>query len=485
MSADDGRRVFVLLVCALFLRIASARDWPDVLTTPFADPLRVNPALLDTGKTLPGDELPPVCRDDAHDMALPLFLSDAVDLALCRNPQVQSAWAGIKVQAAQVGEARAAYLPTLNLGLSRLSQQTEYPESTFLVNTDRTSQARYATLTWRLLDFGGRDANRRASNALLEAALASHDAALQKTMASVVGLYFDAQTALAQLEAKRRGEELARQTLLTAEKREARGAGAQSDTLQARTSLAKAALEHARAMGAYEKAMVSLVAVMGMPAQPVQALHLAPDYLDGDTAHRQDLMAWLTLAQERHPALMAARAQLDSAREKVTATRSEGLPVLDFNQSRYVNGRPNQGLSSTQTTESVSGFTLSVPLFEGFARTYKVRGAQAQVEAREAELRDAETQVLSEVAKSHADASAALHNLDASGHLITAAQAALDNVRRKYDRGISDILEMLNVQAALADAQQERVRSLAEWRSARLRLLASAGMAGLRDIRKQ
>lgn len=62
-------------------------------------------------------------------------------------------------------------------------------------------------------------------------------------------------------------------------------------------------------------------------------------------------------------------------------------------------------------------------------------------------------------------------------------QDALDNVRRKYDRGIVDILDMFSVQMALADAEQERVRSLSEWRSARLRLLANAGTMGIKDVR--
>jgi outer membrane protein len=183
-----------------------ARDWVDIVTTPFLDPLLVMPPQLKAGKTLPGDTQASVCNSSERDHTQPLTLSDAVDLALCHNPQVQGAWATIKMQAAQVGEARSAYLPTINIGMSNLNQKTQYPESQFLVNADRTSNAKYATLTWKLLDFGGRDANWRAANALLKAALASHDAALQKTLTSVIGLYFDAQTAKAHREAKEKGE---------------------------------------------------------------------------------------------------------------------------------------------------------------------------------------------------------------------------------------------------------------------------------------
>ncbi|WP_367651482.1 TolC family protein [Cupriavidus basilensis] len=486
VSREIRRRLLVWLAALLPAQAAHAWDWRDIASTPFLDPLLASPPQLDTGKALPGDGQAYACGDSAYDSASPLTLSGAIDLALCHNPQVQGAWASIKVQAAQVGEARAAYLPTVNVGASRLNQKTQYPEARFQVNTQRTSDARYASMTWRLMDFGGRNANRRSANALLEAALASHDATLQKTMATVIGLYFDAQAAKANREAKEKSEILARRTLVTARKREARGAGAQSDTLQAKTSVAKAELESARAFGAYERSLTALVVALGLPTQTVESkgLVLAQDYMDEDNSLGHDLATWLELAQDQHPALVAARAQLASAHEKLAVTRSEGLPTLDLTHSKYINGRPNQGLSATQTRESVVGLTMNFPLFEGFGRTYKVRGAQAQIEIKKAELKDIQNQVLGEIVKAHADGVAALRNLASSRRLLDAAQDALENVLRKYDQGISDIVEMLSVQLALADAQQERVRALAEWRSARLRLLANAGTIGIKDVRK-
>jgi outer membrane protein len=44
------------------------------------------------------------------------------------------------------------------------------------------------------------------------------------------------------------------------------------------------------------------------------------------------------------------------------------------------------------------------------------------------------------------------------------------------------ILEMLNTQSALADAQMEHIRCQADWNSARLRLLASAGKMGRASV---
>lgn len=57
-------------------------------------------------------------------------------------------------------------------------------------------------------------------------------------------------------------------------------------------------------------------------------------------------------------------------------------------------------------------------------------------------------------------------------------------MHRKFDRGAADILEILSTQSALADAWLERIRCQADWRSARLRLVASAGGLGWCNKRK-
>lgn len=163
-------------------------------------------------------------------------------------------------------------------------------------------------------------------------------------------------------------------------------------------------------------------------------------------------------------------------------SESEGRPSIDLTANIYQNGRPNQGLSAASTRETLVGIALNIPLFDGFARHYKVRGALAQAGQREAEAEEVRQQTLMELVKTHAEASTALANLAASQAWLDAARDAQVSVQRKFGLGAVDILEMLNTQSALLEAQQERIRCQAEWRSARLRLLASAGVLGWEAI---
>jgi len=436
------------------------------------DPLRAAPGVLDKGVTLPGDARAAACPL-SDDLAGPLSLSAAVDFALCDNPRIHAAWANIKISANAVGEARAAYLPTLSAALGRTSQSTRYGGGYAPVTTQDNTVS--ANLAWRLFDFGARAANRQAAENLLSAALASHEATLQASLGEVIQAYFDAYTARAAVESKTQIEAIAGGTLASARKREEKGLASQSDTLQARTALARASLDLNRAQGDFRKANAVLLYSMGLPVDTRITL---PVTLKENTRQAdQDLRGWLSITEQQHPAIMAARAQLDAARNKVAAIRSEGLPTLDLSVNYYRNGRPGQALTPTSHENTLS-LVLTVPLFDGFSKSYKVRGAQAQVEQKEAELADTEHRILMDVVKVHADAQSALQNLWVSDELLLAARGALAVSQRKYDKGAADILELLNTQSALADAERESVRCMADWRAARLKLLANAGRMG-------
>ena len=430
MSVNLKLKVMVVAFgCAI-----SSNVWAIEFPYTLEDPLLTRPEILDRGAMLPSDEASPACASMSHlgDLSFkaPLALATAVDMALCHNPQVKSAWAAIKLQVAALGEARAAYLPTLNATVSKLQNDTRYTDGTF-PDTSNRGKTKYANLTWRLFDFGTRSANLESANQLLLGALASHDATLQKVLTSVVGAYFDAMTAQATLKARTLAVELATETWQTTQRREARGAAAVSDTLQAAAALAKAQLAKSRAQGDAQKNRSVLMYAMGLPLNTI--LNLPDEHEEVQEVMVEELAQWLNDAQHRHPAIAAARAQLAASKAKVRSVQAEGLPTLDYTQNHYQNGYPNQGLSSTNSKVNTVGFTLNVPLFEGFARTYKLRGAQAQSEQSEAQLQDIELQVLMEVVKAHADAQSSFESLHASQKLLSASEAA---VQREVARRI-------------------------------------------------
>lgn len=397
----------------------------------------------------------------------------AVHLALCNNAEIRSADAAVRVRAAELDEAHAAYWPLLNATVSELRENTRYPNSRTPSTTD-TATTLYGALTWRLFDFGGRRGDTRAAAKLLEAAVGTRDATIQKVLGRSVEYYFDAVTAKALLASKTEDEAIAAQTLASAERRMERGDGAQSDALQAKTAMARATLDKNRARGGYEKALAVLAYSIGLP--PGKSFNVSDEAEVPLANDEKSLAAWLDDAGRGHPAIAAARADVEAAQAQELSVRSSGKPTVDFQANYYANGFPQEGLSTTRQRSFTAGISISVPVFDGFQHRSKVHAAEATVQLKESVLVDTERMTLTEVVKAYSDATAAVANLRESQSLLDAAQSSQASSKRRYEAGATDILELLVTQAALADARQERVQSLADWRAARLRLLATSGV---------
>jgi outer membrane protein len=410
-----------------------------------------------------------------------LSLERAVDLALCNNPKIKNAWLSIKVQGAALGIAKASFLPTVSGNLGRERSATGYPDSR-VPSSSATGNTAYASLNWRLFDFGARAAERESANDLLVGAIQSHDAMVQKVMEDTIQAYFDAQSARAAWQAKEEGVRIASATLDSARRREDKGAMARGDVSQAAAAQAHALLDRSRALGSYRKACAVLIYMMGIPTDSTIALAEIDTTVDSSphlTQHaKNDLDEWLHEAQRTHPSILAARSQWEAARATINATKASGLPTVDFSANYYKNGYPNQSISATGSHVGTVGISISFPIFTGFSHAYKVRQAEAIAEQRETEAVETEHEILAELIKAYSDVQSALESLDASGLLLATAQEALSSAQRRYQNGAADIVEMLNSQKELADAEQERVRAVGDWRSARLRLMAAAGQLG-------
>lgn len=78
----------------------------------------------------------------------------------------------------------------------------------------------------------------------------------------------------------------------------------------------------------------------------------------------------------------------------MSVARSAALPSLNLSANYYRNTRPGDAVTSSDSPRNhrrIGG--VPVPIFEGFASTYRVQEAQAHVEQQEATLVDTEQQI--------------------------------------------------------------------------------------------
>lgn len=413
----------------------------------------------------------------------PVTLRDALDRALCNDPHVRSAWLDIKEKAAELGQAKAAWLPTVTADYQVLRDNsvTDVHDHPNLSSANRSFvQTVDATVNLVIWDFGSRSAASRAAREMVLAATESYRAALQAAVGTVAKDYYAALGAAGQAAADQKALDAARKTAMAAAARVEHGIAPISDKLQAETSLQEAVYASQKAESDARAARGVLAIDMG---QDPSAPYVLPDVASMEQLEGvggASVRELLEEADERDPGIAAAIAQLDAAKAQVDKVKADGMPTVSLASKYTRNNQPaSLGLGIPQFPATgrdwYVGVQVRIPLFEGFSRSYQVRAAEAKVAQQAQAVRDARKQVASSVWTSYETVTASEENVQSTQLLLDIADRSFDAANRRYQHGAGSILELLNAQSALARAQKEHVSSLTDFATATLQLATRLG----------
>ncbi|QLG94214.1 TolC family protein [Pseudomonas yamanorum] len=411
-----------------------------------------------------------------------LPLEQVVERILCHDPQTRISWANAKAQAAQVGLSQSAYLPRLDgrVGSNRGNGRVDYDEPALRSGEGhRRRDSASLELSWVLVDFGRRGAALRNARQLLVAANATQDAMLQRTFVEAAQAYYDALSAQRSLAASVQITELAARNLEAADAKYKSGAAALSDRLQAQTAFSQANLRQIRDRGALHNALGVIALRMGL--SPQTPLQLAGDLTPlPDTQFVQAVDELLTQARQDHPSVLAAHARLRAAQAAVDERRAANLPSLALTADlTYARSQQSKIFNGDERERDRSiGLQLSIPIFDGFGRTYQIRQAQARVDAGRAELAEVEQEVALDLWASYQTLNIETQSLQRTSELVDQSRQSLEVVQGRYHSGVGSMIELLNALTAYSGAEQEHIQTLSRWQTSRLRLAASLGRLG-------
>lgn len=444
------RRLSPLLVCLLFQTAWAAGL--DPFATDAMAPLKPSPRLLARVGEAP-------CSTDLP--STPLTAIDAVDLALCNNPQTQEVWAAARAQAAQVGVAKSAWFPDID---GRVTAGRNFSEA-----GDFNQNTATLTLSWLLYDFGQRSANIESAQQLLGAFVATQDATIQSLFLSTLQSYYTAQAARAAVNSVTQAERSALESFQAAEGRYKVGVATPADRLQAQTALSQATLNRIKAEGEARNALGSLANVLGFDAQ--SRLNLADiQALPTETSFQKNVDTLIEQARLSRPDLKAAEAQLKVAEAGVELARAQGRPTLSLST-----GPGWQDVAGVSANTGNVGLTLSLPIFSGFETSYRVRSAAATAEVRAAQRDRIRSQVALDVWKSYQNLSTATQSLKTTGDLVASAEQSERVALGRYKAGVGTVLDLLAAQSALASARLQRIQAVLDWHVFRATLAQSMG----------
>lgn len=414
-----------------------------------------------------------------------LSLIDIVNQALCQNPQTRQAWANARYQAAQLGIAKSAYLPTLNLNtsLSRSLNSSSSNLQSTIINPSgggalpQNRATPILSIGYLLYNFGGREAQLENAQRTLEASHWTHDSVLQNVMLAAIQAYYQVFATQSAANAATLSEQASLEALHAAQKRREVGAGTLADVLQAQTAFAQASLNHKKTEGDAKIAQGNLANAIGLQAS--EHLKIAEPGLQKPDAERdEDVRKLIDQAKTMRPDLAAAEANVKAAEAQVDAAKAGHLPSL----SLVGNYGFNYTSLPSQTESWTLGMQISMPLFNGFNTTYQIRSAKEQLEVQKANLTQLDQSVSLDVWRSYHSLMTAQESFKSSEDLLESAAQSEKVSLGRYKAGAGNIIDLLNAQASLANARLQNIQAQYDWLTQKAQLAKALGRLDLSNL---
>ncbi|HET8634196.1 MAG TPA: TolC family protein [Gemmatimonadales bacterium] len=407
---------------------------------------------------------------DIAERASHLTLTELIDIGLQNNTATRQSWAQARAAAATYGSARGEWLPTLDADVNASRLKTTASQGRTAVK--QSVFAPSLSLSWLLLDFGGRNGRVGSAREQLVSADFTHNAVLQSAVLQIEVSYFQYVATRALLEAQATSLKEAQANLAAAEERRRVGLATVADVLQAKTALSQAQLTMQSTEGTLATTRGALALALGLPANvPYDVDTTAADVPVAVLA--DSVQQLINAAVAGRPDLAAARADAEAAAARVSDARSALLPELRLsgNAGRtYATSIPN---GSDNYTVSLG---LSIPIFSGFSRRYDLKSAQYSAEAARAQAAGLRQQVIFEVFSSYYSLQTATRRVHTADDLLASAEQSTQVALARYKEGVGTVLDLLAAQSALADARAQRIQARLEWNVSLAQLAHDAGV---------
>lgn len=401
------------------------------------------------------------------DLSKPITLAEVADASLCNNPQTSEVWASARVQAAQLGIAKSAYLPSLSDNVSA-SLNVSSPESSSRSNP-YANLSNNLVASYLLYDFGNRNATLENARQLLLSASASQSSTVQSILLSATVAFYQTQANIAALNAAREAERASSESFKAAEARYKAGVSTPADKLQAQTAYAQLTLTRITSEGNLQTAYGNLANVMGLPAN--QKITLATNTVNPPSGILDDVNVLIEQAGARRPDLIASEAQLKAAQANIDASKAAAKPTISVSVSNNL----QDGTSLDSSNNSTLGITVAIPIFSGYAPTYRIRAAEATADLRAAQRDRLRLQISLDVWSAYQNLRTALESVTATDTLVKSAEESYRVALGRYKAGVGNIIDTLNAQSALASARQQKIQAALNSNIARATLAQSMG----------
>ncbi|OIO82144.1 MAG: hypothetical protein AUJ90_02955 [Gallionellaceae bacterium CG1_02_60_948] len=287
------------------------------------------------------------------------------------------------------------------------------------------------------------------ARAYVKAAQAGDQAARQRVIFQVIQAYQGAHTAHAYVNVAQQAHAAAEAYVKTTQNLLNEGVVVRSDLLFAQVNLANVQVNLEEARRGEAAAIDQLHLLLGLSLD--EKLEIGPDFtpaaLGGKVAELQDE------AVAANPGILALRNQLDAAGAGVKVASADYYPHLNAVIRKDWNAPAFQQFASSYTVAGV----LSWQIFDMGVTRGAVGRAEASRAELQARLKQAEEGVRFQVIDAWRGSAEAESRVNARTAAVAQAEEAQRLVAKRYENGVTTMVEVLAAQAQLDQARAEQV----------------------------
>lgn len=334
------------------------------------------------------------------------------------------------------------------------------------------------TISYLLLDFGGRRASIEAAKQALYSSNWTHNRQVQQVIVNVLQTYYNYAGTTALLEARYDDLKNSQANYDSALNQFEAGVKNKLDVLQAKTNLINIELDIVTLQGQQRVAYGNLANALGLPSNIQINIPKLTEELGTDVI-QENIDELVKIAWERRPDLASAYALHDYFKQQVIIARSSGLPTLNtlWNFEEFASFR-----NPSFNNHSVSGsLIISAPLFSGFLYTNEERQAKENVRAACGNIRNIELLISQDIVTSYFNFKTSVKSLKVAKENFANSDEAYRAAFVTYKEGISTILDLLLAQQNLSEAKAQVIQAKTSWAITLSNISFALGTIGSED----
>lgn len=403
-------------------------------------------------------------------------LPEARKMAQAVEPTVVGALGAVRNADAQVRSAKGAWLPSLSASSFGGTTYQEGPprvnsSTGELVGGNTSSQNLNFGLnaSWDLFTGFRRGADSRAAHAARDAADAGLIDANYQAALAATQQFFTALAAQQLVRVREASVRRAEEQLKLAVAKLSAGSATRSDSLRSVVILGTTQLALVSAQADVAAAQAELARLIGTEGR----VAAADDSAFYQVASQLDTLALLKEALVESPRVQAAEASARAADANLASTKSAYWPTLTLGASTGWSGTENRNWELFNQRQL--GVGLNWNLFNGFNREESITIRSSTLDQAEATASDTRRQVSSVLTAQFALLDAARLKIDIAQTSVAAAREDLRVVEQRYRVGAATILDLLNSQEALTQAEVDAVAARFDYLRAKAQIEALIG----------